>query len=110
MRGACPEDNARPPKSSRLYRRCILYIVRRTQLYLDDELWKTLHVLARQSHSTVSDLVRTAVREKYLGGSEARKEALLSVIGVWRDRADIPDSAAYVRRLRRGTRLRRLGR
>ena len=82
----------------------MLCIVRQTQLYLDEELWKRLHVLARQSH------VRTAVREKYLGGAEARKEALLAAIGMWRDRGDIPDSAAYVRGLRRGTRLRRLER
>lgn len=65
-------------------------------------------MLARQSHSTVSELVRTAVRDKYVGGAEARKEALLSAVGLWKDGTDISDAKAYVGRLRRGTRLDRL--
>ena len=94
-----------PPPS-----RCIIYIVRRTQLYLEDDLWKTLHILARQSGSTVSELVRTAVREKYAGDLTNRKEALLSAIGLWKDRTDLPDAETYVRSLRKGERLKRLTR
>lgn len=81
--------------------------MRRTQLYLDDDLWKTLHILARQSRSTVSGLVRKAAREKYLGDSASRKEALLSAIGLWKDRTDLPDTETYVRSLRKGERLKR---
>ena len=44
--------------------RCILYIVRRTQLYLDEDLWKILRTRSRQDKTTVSDLVRRAVRER----------------------------------------------
>jgi predicted transcriptional regulator len=82
--------------------------MRRTQLYLEDDLWKTLHILARQSSSSVSELVRRAVREKYLGDSERRKEALLSAVGLWKDRTDLPDTETYVRSLRKGDRLKRL--
>jgi hypothetical protein len=82
--------------------------MRRTQLYLEDDLWKTLHILARQSRSSVSELVRRAVREKYLGDSERRKEALLSAVGLWKDRTDLPDTETYVRSLRKGDRLKRL--
>lgn len=84
--------------------------MRRTQLYLEDDLWKTLHVLARQSHSTISELVRTAVREKYSGDASNRKEALLSAIGLWKDREDLPDTQSYIRSLRKGERLKRLSR
>jgi hypothetical protein len=45
--------------------------------------------------------VRRTQREKYLGGSEARKYVLLSAIGIWKERTDIPDSAAYIRRFTR---------
>jgi hypothetical protein len=82
--------------------------VRRTQLYLDDDLWETLHSRARQEDTTISDLVRQAVRERYLGSLTARKTAMEAVVGIWKDRADIGDVKAYVRSLRRGTRLKRL--
>jgi Ribbon-helix-helix protein, copG family len=82
--------------------------MRRTQLYLEDELWKALHVRARQSKSTVSEIVRQALREKYLGDTAGRKQALLSAVGLWKDRTDIRDASAYVRRLRKGSRLKRL--
>ena len=48
-------------------RRCIIYIMRRTQLYLDDQLWGALHARAQNEKTTVSELVRQAVRERYLG-------------------------------------------
>jgi predicted transcriptional regulator len=82
--------------------------MKRTQLYLEDDLWKTLHILARQSGSTVSELARTALREKYLGDAAKRKEALLSAIGLWGDRDDLPDTETYIRSLRKGDRLERL--
>lgn len=84
--------------------------MRRTQLYLEDDLWKTLHILARQSHSTVSELARRAIREKYLGDAAERKEALLSAVGLWKDRTDLPDTETYVRSLRKGGRLERFSR
>jgi predicted transcriptional regulator len=84
--------------------------MKRTQLYLEDDLWKTLHILARQSGSTISELARRALREKYLGDAAKRKEALLSAIGLWGDRNDLPDTEAYIRDLRKGDRLKRISR
>ena len=82
--------------------------MKRTQLYLDDDLWNALHVRARQSRTTVSELVRQAARERYLGSVDARKNAMKAVVGIWKDRKDIAGTDAYVRGLRRGTRLKRL--
>ncbi len=64
-----------------------------------------LQIRARQSGSTVSELVRAAVREKYLGDAAKRKEALLSVVGLWKDRTGLSDTEEYVRGLREGDRL-----
>lgn len=83
-------------------------MVKRIQLYLEDDFWKTLHILARQSGSTISELARKALREKYLGDAGKRKEALLSAVGLWKDRTDLPDTETYVRSLRKGDRLKRL--
>jgi hypothetical protein len=83
--------------------------MRRTQLYLDDDLWKALHARARSQGTTISDLVRQAARERYLGNLEERSKAMEALVGIWRDRTDLPDSTEeYVRNLRRDTRIERL--
>ena len=81
--------------------------MRRTQLYLDDDLWKLLHVIARQSGGTVSELVRNAVREKYNQDRVRRKEACEAIVGLWKDRTDIGETDDYIRDLRRSSRLER---
>ena len=84
--------------------------MKRTQLYLDDHVWDLLHILARQSGTTVSDLVRQEVKEKYVKQTTERKKLFQSVVGLWKDRTDIGDAQAYVRRLRKDTRLQRISR
>ena len=83
--------------------------MRRTQLYLDDGLWNALHNRARSEKTTISNLVRQAARERYLGNLDERREAMLAFVGIRKDRKDLPDSTEeYVRSLRRDTRLDRL--
>jgi hypothetical protein len=83
--------------------------VRRTQLYLDDDLWNALHARALSCGTTISDLVRQAVRERYLGNLDERRKAMEAIVGIWKDRTDLPDSTEYVRSLRRDSRIERLG-
>jgi len=85
-----------------------MYTMHRTQLYLDEELWHALRLAARHQGLTVSELVRRAAREKYLGGVAGRHEAMLGWIGTWRDRPDLDDTQTHLRSLRRGQRLDRL--
>jgi len=82
--------------------------MRRTQLYLDDDLWNALHARARSQGTTISDLVRRAARERYLGNLDERREAMQALVGISADRADLADSTEYLRTLRRGTRIDRL--
>jgi Arc/MetJ family transcription regulator len=84
--------------------------VRRTQLYLDEDLWTTLRLRSRQEGTTVSELVRKAVRERYLGKSDERKRAMQAFVGIRKDRSDMNDPESYIRELRRGSRLERLSR
>lgn len=86
-----------------------MYIVRRTQLYLDDQLWGALHARARSEKTTVSELVRQAVRERYLGNREQRMLAMQRFIGNRKTSVAATDGVEQVRSLRRGTRLDRLG-
>jgi hypothetical protein len=82
--------------------------MRRTQLYLDDDIWKALHVQSRQRRTSISDLVRQAVRERYGSSPANRRQAMMALVGMWKDRDDLPDATTYLRRLRRGKRLKRI--
>jgi hypothetical protein len=82
--------------------------MRRTQLYLDDDLWSALHAQAHRQGTTVSDLVRQAARERYLGKLDERRDAMLAFVGIRKERSDLPDSTEYIRSLRRGKRIERL--
>jgi hypothetical protein len=84
------------------------YIMKRTQLYLNEDIWKALHIRARQRKTSISELVRQAVREKYGRSAADRREAMQALVGIWKNREDLPDSEQYVRRLRKGKRLRRI--
>ena len=86
----------------------MMYIMRRTQLYLDDELWGTLRIHSQQAGTSVSNLVRQAVREKYSTGLAGRQQAMRAFAGIWKDRADLADPEPYMRALRKGSRAKRL--
>jgi ribbon-helix-helix CopG family protein len=82
--------------------------MRRTQLYLDDHLWDALHTRARKCNTTISELVRQAVRERYLGAREEQAKAMQEFVGIRKQRSEPAGAVEYVRSLRRGDRLDRL--
>ncbi len=82
--------------------------MRRTQLYLDDQLWGALHARAQSEKTTVSELVREAVRERYIGNLDRRRAAMESFVGTRKAHGKGRDACMEVRRLRRGSRLDRL--
>jgi hypothetical protein len=87
----------------------MLYIMKRTQLYLDDDLWAALHAKAILDGTSISELVRKATRERYMDNLEERRAAMMGIVGLWKDRTDIGDAESYVRNLRDDDRLERLG-
>ena len=82
--------------------------MRRTQLYLDDRLWHALHAHARAGQTTISALVREAVRERYVGQPAERVSAMRAFVGSRRAERGEQDAVAAVRDLRRGQRIERL--
>ena len=83
--------------------------MKRTQLYIDDDLAKILSTVSRQQGRTVSELVRECIREKFGDKQNVDKVALAEqVAGVWKNRRDLGDTDKYVRRLRKDTRRERL--
>jgi len=82
--------------------------MRRTQLYLEDDLWMALHAKALLEGATISELVRVAVRERYMGNLADRRDAMLSVVGLWKNRSGVEDSESFIRNLRDDDRQERL--
>jgi len=85
--------------------RCIIYIVRRTQIYLDDDLWNALRTRARSRKTAISALVREAVRARFL---EEQARAMREFVGVRKGRSGPVDAVEDLLGLRRGERLARL--
>lgn len=77
----------------------------RTQLYLGRAIHARLKAVAKRRGRTVSDLVREALELVY-GSADTRERltTLRGIAGLWRNRDDLDDTDAYVRRLRRDTR------
>ena len=82
--------------------------MKRTQLYLDEDVWKALHIHSRQHKTSISELVRQVVGEKYGRSPGDRRKAMQALVGLWKNREDLPDTEEYVRRLRKGRRLGRI--
>jgi hypothetical protein len=82
--------------------------MRRTQLYLEDDVWAALHAKALLEGATVSELVRIAVRERYMGNLAERRAAMLGIVGLWKDRAGMEDAESFIRNLRDDDRPQRL--
>ena len=51
---------------------------------------------------------RKTAREKNADKASERKDAMLAVIGLWKDRTDLPDTDSYVRSLRTDDRTKRV--
>jgi hypothetical protein len=83
--------------------------MKRTQLYLDDDIAKILSTVSRQTGQTISALVRECVREKFGGKERIDKTELARQLGgIWKRRKDLGETAQYVRKLRTDKRRRRL--
>jgi hypothetical protein len=82
----------------------------RTQIYLDERQKSELDRLSAERRVTVSELIRQAI-EQFLGSSQSGLDmALEKSFGIWKERDDIGDTPAYVRKIRRewGKREKRL--
>lgn len=84
--------------------------MKRTQLYIEDDVFRVLRRLSREKTISISELVRQAVRKVYaLEKPEHAEKVLREAAGIWKDRKDIQSTEQYVRQMRKDTRRRRFG-
>src|SRR5712692_3352012 len=80
--------------------------------------FRVMYTIHHEAHTTLSERRHLeglahpvkATGHLHIGGSSParRRQAMQALVGIWKDRKDVPDSTTYVRRLRKGTRLRRI--
>jgi hypothetical protein len=70
------------------------------QLYLEDDLSAALNARALLEGVTVSELVRVALRDRFMGNLDERRAAVLGIVGLWKDRPGVEDGDAFIRSLR----------
>jgi hypothetical protein len=79
--------------------------MKRTQLYLDEDMSRFLTAESRRRHTTLSALVREAVAVAYGRHEQPDRSAVIQrIAGVWADRDDLGETHALVRALRRSAR------
>ncbi len=83
--------------------------MKRTQIYLEEGIYNTLKVISKTRRSTVSELIRQAIRVMYKDQKQNKIEKFDNACGIWAKRDDLRNPSKYVRGLRKGRRLERLG-
>ncbi len=84
--------------------------MKRTQLYIEDDVFKVLRRVSKEKEVSISELVRAAVKKVYALEKPADAEWVLKeAAGIWKDRKDIQSTEKYVRQMRKSTRKERLG-
>lgn len=76
----------------------------RTQLYLDDDVYRALAAQAATEGKTLSEIVRDRLAKAVAGPFVDPLRAIDRAFGAWRD-ADRPDTETLVRALRKSGRV-----
>jgi len=79
--------------------------MKRTQIYLDDELLNVLKMQSKLKNKRMSNIIRETLREKFLK-KKKRVSLLSNAAGIWKDRKF--DVEKHVRSLRKGKRMSKL--
>ncbi len=73
--------------------------MRRTQIYLDEEIFSILEQESKTKHITVSEVIRRSLKQSLVRREQKIRKNLERVFGLWSDRSI--DTEQYVRDLRK---------
>ncbi len=84
--------------------------MKRTQLYIEENLFKILQDISHEQMVSISELVRKAIKKAYSKETPANADTIMEkAAGIWKNRKDITSADSYVRRMRHDTRRERFG-
>ena len=73
--------------------------MKRTQIYLDEDLYQALKVKSQQTGKTLSELIRETLRHNFNQKQTLFTKALENVVGMWADQNI--DVNTYIRQMRK---------
>ncbi|GAB6072403.1 hypothetical protein JCM14244_07800 [Venenivibrio stagnispumantis] len=76
--------------------------MKRTQIYLDEEIYKYLKEESLKTGKTISELIREKLRKEIDQNKETLLKAIKEVAGIWSYQTD--DVENFLRNLRKGER------
>jgi predicted CopG family antitoxin len=77
--------------------------MKRTQIYLDEEIFSILERESKMKKKSISELIRESIHEKYSYNSGKIIKHLNMVFGIWSDKDDDVDT--YIRNIRKDRKL-----
>lgn len=80
-----------------------IYIMKRTQIYIDEDMYSALKRKVEMKNTTISEVVRECVQETLMKDTEKILKALDEICGMWKKRKI--DVKGFIRTLRRDRRL-----
>ncbi|RUM56893.1 MAG: CopG family transcriptional regulator [Persephonella sp.] len=77
--------------------------MKRTQIYLDEDIYNYLKEESLKTGKTISELIREKIRKEIEQNKNNLLQAIREVAGLWSDRTEDVDN--FVRELRKGSRI-----
>ena len=77
--------------------------MKRTQIYLDEEIYKYLVEESKKTGKSISELIREKLRKEINKNTQKLIENIRKTSGIWKDRKF--DTESYIRNLRKGNRI-----
>ncbi|MGC8555318.1 MAG: ribbon-helix-helix protein, CopG family [Candidatus Acidulodesulfobacterium sp.] len=78
--------------------------MRRTQIYLDDEIYEILKKESLVEGKSASQIIRENLKKNLLNKSNKISDAIDNANGAWKDRPDFKTND-FIRKLRKGNRI-----
>jgi predicted CopG family antitoxin len=73
--------------------------MKRTQIYIDDDIFLFLKKESKTGHRSISEIIRESIRDKYRYKSDVLLKRIDTVYGIWKNRKI--DTDKYVRTIRK---------
>ena len=77
--------------------------MRRTQIYLDEEIYKYLKEESKKTGKSISELIREKLKKEINQNKENLLKVIKEVAGIWNYQAE--DVESFVRDIRKGDRI-----
>jgi predicted CopG family antitoxin len=73
--------------------------MKRTQIYIDDDIFSFLEKESKTIHKSISEIIRQSIKDKYQYQSKVLLKRLNSIYGIWKNKNF--DTDQYINNIRK---------